>query len=193
MVWLAAQRTGHRAPSAHNGQNEAHHGPPDVLQGPYAVLPATRKAAIALSALCRAARQRRRMAVVRFALTSNAPVALGVMVPLPAAAESDLDSFLLFKVPWGDEYARLVLDEHDELAVRLLHCTQVFAASRASLRGIGLASLTSTYFCAHAHAPPPTLHCGMTPITGSGAQGAYSHRCLCCASVNASDFNSLAG
>jgi Ku70/Ku80 beta-barrel domain len=84
------------------------------------VLPATRKAALALSALSRAAAARRRMAVVRFALQANAAVSLGVLVPQPAQHEADLDSFLMFKVPWGNEYQALNLPEHDDLAVRAL-------------------------------------------------------------------------
>jgi hypothetical protein len=92
------------------------------------VVPATPKAANALSALVRASHHKRQMALVRFALTSNSTISLGVMVPVQGTVANDLDHFLLYKVPWGDEYQNLNLPEQDELAVSprprpsLLHC-----------------------------------------------------------------------
>lgn len=130
-----------------------------ALQGPWVVVPATPKAANALSALVRAARLKRQMALVRYALMSNSTISLGVMVPVEGTVATDLDHFLLYRVPWGDEYQNLNLPEHDDLAVStspptpftlllspVLSCVQAESWLRSSAAAVcALQSVTLTW------------------------------------------------
>eukprot|EP00892_Ulva_mutabilis_P007899 jgi/Ulvmu1/5481/UM023_0017.1 len=81
-----------------------------------AVLPATDLAAGALSALVRALRARHRMALVRYALTANAAVALGALVPVEGFRKDYPDHFVLCRVPWANDYRRLQMPLFENVA-----------------------------------------------------------------------------
>ena len=81
-------------------------------------MPATDLAAAAVSALVRALRARRRMALVRFALQANSAVALGALVPVLGFRDDYPDHFVLCRAPWANDYRRLQLPALEKVAVR---------------------------------------------------------------------------
>ena len=116
-----APRTAHacaaaRASCWHHSTHATHSAVP--LQTLVAVLPATEVAVTAVSALVRAMRERRRVALVRYALTANAAVALGALVPVEGFREDYPDHFVLCRVPWANEYRRLHMPDFESVAVR---------------------------------------------------------------------------
>jgi hypothetical protein len=90
-----------------------------LVQGPWVVVPHTAKAAVTLSALVRAAAEKRMMAVVRFGLIASSSIAVGVMLPIVGSVTSEFDHFQLYKLAWGSELRSIVLPENDDaMAVR---------------------------------------------------------------------------
>lgn len=94
------------------------------MQCPSCVFPATENATATIAALCHAMLRRRKVALVRYVLAANRPMALGVLVPRvlqPHACAEGADRcpshFLLIKLAWGSDFYKLTLPAMEDSVV----------------------------------------------------------------------------